>query len=90
MPRTSRYKPDMFTPAQLRAARALLGWSREDLAAAAGISVIAIKAFENGDSDPRISTLSALRTAVIKAGVVFVEPTDKHDVGVALRRTSRS
>jgi DNA-binding XRE family transcriptional regulator len=34
-----------MTPAQLRAARALLGWSREDLAKKAGVSDETIKGF---------------------------------------------
>ncbi len=77
----------MFTPAQLRAARALLKWTREDLAKASGVSAIAIKTFEQGDSDPRQSTLIALRAALSKANVVFLdgESRDPHGPGVAFR-----
>jgi len=80
----------MITPPQLRAARALLGWSREDLATSAGVSAITIKDFENGHSDPRISTVNALKMAVMQGGVVLLEPTDEHDGGVALRRIAHS
>ncbi|MFT3731118.1 MAG: helix-turn-helix transcriptional regulator [Hyphomicrobium sp.] len=73
----------MFTGEQLRAARALLKWSRDQLADASGISAIAIKEFEGGASDPKRSTLIALRGALAKAGVVFLEETDMHGPGVA-------
>jgi transcriptional regulator with XRE-family HTH domain len=75
----------MFTPEQLRAARALLGWSRDQLAEAAGVSAIAIKSFERGVSDPRISTMMRLRTAVERAGVVFVDADETLGPGVRLK-----
>ncbi len=78
----------MFNPEQLRAARALLKWTREDLAEAAGVSAIAIKTFEQGASDPRQSTLIALRGALSKAGVVFLDESDAHGPGVAFRSQS--
>jgi transcriptional regulator with XRE-family HTH domain len=62
----------MLTPAQLRAARALLGWSQEDLAEkCGGVSHLStIKRFESGKSDRKQSTLLAWRKALSKAGVV--------------------
>jgi len=80
----------MFSPAQLRAARALLGWSRDELAAACGLSAIAIKAFESGDSDPRVSTLLAFRAALSRAGVMFIDQTDWHGPGVAFAKNSEA
>jgi predicted transcriptional regulator len=61
----------MLTPAQLRAARALLGWSQEDLARELGGErhLSTIKRFESGKSDPKQSTLLAWRRALSKAGV---------------------
>jgi len=79
------YKPRMITPDQLRAARGLIKWSREELANAAGVSAIAIKLYELGQSDPRTSTLLKLRSAFSKEGVVFLEPNNAHGVGVAFR-----
>lgn len=73
----------MFTGEQLRAARALLKWSRDQLAAASGVSAIAIKECESGISDPRRSTLIAVRSALSKAGVIFLDENDAHGPGVA-------
>jgi transcriptional regulator with XRE-family HTH domain len=76
----------MMSPAQLRAARGLIGWSREQLAEASGTFVNTVKLFENGRSDPKRSTLIAWRTAIAKAGVEFTDETDEHGPGVRLRK----
>jgi transcriptional regulator with XRE-family HTH domain len=70
----------MILPEQVRAARALLGWSQAALAAKAGISTTALNNIENGKADPKLSTLTALRRVVDAAGVE-VRP----DGGVRLR-----
>ena len=49
----------MLTPRTLRAARALLGWSRDELAAKSGTAIETIQWFEARGSDPKLSTLSA-------------------------------
>ena len=61
----------MLTPAKIRAARALLGLTQARLAAAVGISKTALCAIETGGSDPRSSTLKAIRAALESRGVVF-------------------
>jgi transcriptional regulator with XRE-family HTH domain len=80
----------MLTPAQLRAARALLGWSQEDLADRCGGAATSatIKRFETGKSDPKQSTLIAWRRALSKAGVVFID-SDEQGPGVRLREPQR-
>jgi transcriptional regulator with XRE-family HTH domain len=77
----------MLTPAQLRAARALLGWSQDALAEKCGgvRHLSTIKRFESGRSDPKQSTLLAWRRALSKAGVVFIDPDGTHGPGVMLR-----
>jgi len=79
----------MLMPAQLRAARALLNWSREELAAKSGTSSETIKSFELRGSDPRLSSLNKWRRALEHAGVVFIEPNpmggDELGPGVRLR-----
>ncbi len=75
----------MFSPAQLRAARALLDWTRADLAEKSGVSLMTIQMFEQGASDPRQSTLIALRGALSKASVVFLDESDTRGPGVAFR-----
>ena len=76
----------VMTPAQLRAARALAAWSRERLAEASDTYVNTIRNFENGDSDPKRSTLIAWRNALAKAGVEFTDETAEHGAGVRLRK----
>jgi transcriptional regulator with XRE-family HTH domain len=77
----------MLTPAQLRAARALLDWSQEDLARELGGErhLSTIKRFESGKSDPKQSTLLAWRRALSKAGVVFIDAEGGNGPGVKLR-----
>jgi transcriptional regulator with XRE-family HTH domain len=87
MPPVQRNVADIvMTPAQLRAARALLDWSRERLAEASGTYTNTVRNFENGGSDPKRSTLIAWRNAMAKAGVEFMEETDEHGPGVRLRK----
>ena len=59
---------------QVKAARALLGWSQHDLAAACGVSVPTVKRLEAGEGDlgGRIETSVAIRAALESAGVVFI------------------
>lgn len=59
-------------PAQLRAARALIDWSQDELAAAAGTTSRSVARIEAGETSPRSSTLSAIRTALEAAGVEFI------------------
>jgi transcriptional regulator with XRE-family HTH domain len=56
---------------QLRAARALLNWSRVRLAAKANLSEMTIRDFENGVRKPRPRNIAAMRQAFEDAGVVF-------------------
>jgi predicted transcriptional regulator len=67
------YTETMIVPAQVRAARAWLGWTRADLAKAAGISPESIRDFEMGRSDPRQSTLGKIEEAFRQAGLVLFE-----------------
>ena len=78
------YLRGMITHAQIRAARALIGWKQTDLAKAASVSEMSVKNIERGDTDPRVSTLQAIQTALEQAGVRFVE--DGVEVGVMTRK----
>jgi len=59
----------MILPEQVRASRALLGWSQAALAAKAGISTTALNNIENEKADPKLSTMIALRRVIEAAGV---------------------
>ncbi|ATX64447.1 XRE family transcriptional regulator [Roseinatronobacter bogoriensis subsp. barguzinensis] len=64
---------DKNSLAQLRAARALIGWSQQALADAAGVSSMTVKRAE-GSGSPAASAdaVAALRAALENAGVVFL------------------
>jgi len=62
-----------MTPAQCRAARALLDWSQEVLAGRSGVSINAIRNFERGATTPIRANLAALRHALDTAGVAFID-----------------
>lgn len=72
-----------ISPAQLRAARALVDWSREALAASSGTTVRTLARIESGETEPRLSTVSVIRSALEAAGVEF---TNGDAPGVRLRR----
>lgn len=67
------YRAAMIDSAQIRAARALLGWKQTDLAERSGVSEISIKNIERGATDPRASTLRAIQSALEVGGVIFME-----------------
>ena len=75
----------MITAAQLRAARALIGWKQAQLAEASGVSEISIKNIERGATDPRASTVIKLRNALGRAGVTFIADGDNHPGGAGVR-----
>jgi transcriptional regulator with XRE-family HTH domain len=62
----------MITPAQCRAARGLLNWTQDDLAAKAEVGVVTVRQFEADKGSPRKATLSVIRQAFEYAGVVFI------------------
>lgn len=78
----------MTNPAQLRAARALLGWSQERAAVAAGVSSMTIKRAE-GSGKPAASeaAIAAIRACLEKGGIEFI-PENGGGAGVRLRDRS--
>jgi len=76
----------VLTPAQLRAARALLGWSREDLADKSGVGAETVKNFELRGSDPKLGTVNKWRRALEQAGVTFLEESESDGPGVRLKK----
>lgn len=64
----------MITGAQIRAARALLRWSGEEISRRSGVSLPTIKRLEQYDGVPpsRSQTLEAIRIALETAGVEFL------------------
>jgi transcriptional regulator with XRE-family HTH domain len=63
----------MITPAQCRAARALLDWSQQELANRAGVGIVTVRQIEAGSTEPRRATLVVVRQACEAAGVEFID-----------------
>lgn len=79
------HKRRMLTPAQIRAARALLNWSQLELATASGVAIQSIKNIETGKTDPRLSTATALVHALEAAGIIFLADGQSVDGGPGVR-----
>ena len=75
---------------QIKAARALVGWSQDDLADKSGISVPTIKRLEaaEGDIRGRAETRAALVVALEKAGVEFIAENGG-GAGVRMKKRKR-
>lgn len=80
-----------ITGAQIRAARALIRSSAEDLAAAAGVGVATVRRAEAEDGSPATTTanLKAIRLALEDAGVEFISENGGGP-GVRLAKKARS
>jgi len=80
---------DVVTNEQLRAARALLGWSQTELALRAGLSVPTIKRLEGGFG-PHVSdeARAKLKKAIEAAGVEFIEENGG-GAGVRFRKAKK-
>ena len=75
---------------QIKAARSLLGWSQEELAGAADVSVPTIKRLEAADGllGGREATTQKIMTALEKAGIEFIHENGGGS-GVRLRKSQR-
>jgi transcriptional regulator with XRE-family HTH domain len=81
----------MISNLQVRAARALLGWSQQRLADEAGVSAITVKRLEASEEtfQARFETVMKVKDAVEAAGVVFRPGEDGLIHGVSLRKASK-
>jgi transcriptional regulator with XRE-family HTH domain len=80
----------MLTAAQIRAGRALVGWSGAKLAGAAGISLQTIRRMESpvGPGRSSVENVEAVRHALEGAGVVFLDPSNDLTGGPGVRLRS--
>lgn len=71
----------------MKAARALLGWSQEDLARESGVSLPTLKRLEaqDGPVGGRASTADQIALTLETAGVLFI-PENGEGAGVRLRK----
>lgn len=78
-----------ITGAQLRAARALLRWSADDLAEKTKIGIATLRRAESADGPVGMTAANAasVRAALESAGVIFVDENGEGP-GVRLRKAS--
>jgi predicted transcriptional regulator len=74
---------------QIKAARSLLAWSQNDLAARSGVSEPTIKRLEaeDGELGGRADTGDKIVHALVSAGIEFI-PENGGGAGVRLRKVS--
>jgi transcriptional regulator with XRE-family HTH domain len=83
---TLAYAAAMISAGQIRAARALLGWTQEQLAKSASLSLAVVNNVERNVTDPRRSTLEGIQRALETAGIEFIsERQNSPDGGVGVR-----
>ena len=77
----------MVSVRQIKAGRALLGWSQSDLASASGVSEPTIARLESVDGElgGREATVQRIRAALEKGGIQFIEENGGGP-GVRLRK----
>jgi DNA-binding Xre family transcriptional regulator len=78
----------VITPAQIRAARGLLDWSREDLIKRCGVSMRTLVSIESGKAKVKTVTLTAICEALSAAGIKFINENGGGGAGVHLKRVS--
>jgi transcriptional regulator with XRE-family HTH domain len=72
-----------ITPDQARAARRLVAWTQDQLAAEVRVSQATVSDFERGRKRPPVLVLSTMQRALEAAGVEF---TNGGELGVKLRK----
>jgi transcriptional regulator with XRE-family HTH domain len=74
-----------ITPDQSRGARAMLGWSREQLAQQSGVANATLADFEAGKRTPYNRTLADVRRALEEGGIEFI-PENGGGPGARLKK----
>lgn len=84
---TSALDARMITGPQIRAARALLGWSAAELADRAGVSYPTVQRAESAAGIPAMKTTSmlAIQRQLEAGGVLFLDPGANRDGGAGVR-----
>jgi hypothetical protein len=81
------YELYVITGAQIRAARALIRWTAEDLASTAKVGIATVRRAEGEDGQPSTTAanLNAIRIALENAGAEFI-PENGGGAGVRLKK----
>ncbi len=72
----------MLAPEQSRAARGWLGWSQEELAKQARVSVSTVRDFEGGRRTPIPNNIEAMQRALEGSGIRFASSPDGKPTGI--------
>jgi hypothetical protein len=85
-------RPPWLTSAQIRAARALIRWSAEELAKVSEIGVSTIRRAELEPSETKLTRVNdqAIRRTLEQAGVLFIDAESGLGPGVRLRVETRA
>jgi len=86
---TPPQEPDaapVITARQIRAGRALLGWTQEQLAERAKVGRATLARIEAELIDPKASTLASIRTALSEAGVRLYDDSDGTGEGARMAK----
>ena len=82
----------MIEPAQIRAARALLGWRQGDLSRASSLGTATIYRLEKAKSTGStgyVSTLARIQVTFETAGVLFIDDDGSAGLGVRLAKSKK-
>jgi transcriptional regulator with XRE-family HTH domain len=80
----------MLRAAQIRAARALLGWGQEQLSKAAGVGTATIRRIETSeDVKGNVSTLARIESAFKEVGIIFLDEDNSAGMGVRLPKKKK-
>src|SRR5215467_2101854 len=81
----------MLESAQIRAARALLGWRQEDLSKAAGVGTATIQRIEKSRRPITgyVSTLVRIQAAFEQAGIQFIDDDETGGFGLRMAKKKR-
>jgi len=75
-----------MTPQTCRAARSLLGLSQAELGERAGVTMLTVRNYESEKTEPSYKTWRAIRTALEKGGIIFLDEDDNLGPGVRLKK----
>lgn len=76
-----KYDSDVMA-VQVRAGRAMLGWSQTELAKRCGLAKVTIVKIERGNKNPRLNTVFTILQTLKDAGVSFQE--DEFDSAITI------
>jgi DNA-binding transcriptional regulator YiaG len=75
-----------MSPEQSRAARGWLDWSQSELAAKASVSLSTVRDYEKGRRVPIANNLTAMKAALEKEGISFVDSGGSSGITFAKRK----